>query len=301
MIRIESPPVMGIPAGPVRDMFATLLRNDQALAKMDFATKADIEKLHRLIGQNEVRTERTVTKIVQLTPPPVAQAVDALPVVSGTADEIWTLSAAPLNTAGKPASLQIINNSPGSSSTVHVVNGSGGDPLNYAQINIYGTYVYPAAQMNLGFGGFLNFVTRNLAGTNIQGAFVNGGLIGTTAGAERGDLDFGIYGPHPSGSGNNTPRIIALRAEASGTLSLTVDQDNKWDLGDSVGRWRKGFFGDTVQCGGLDLNFNSSAPWVARLANPSSQIFPGPYGTLAGYMRFFWNAVPVHVPCYVLP
>jgi hypothetical protein len=160
-----------------------------------------------------------------------------------------------------PVSFVVQNDNPGMFSAVNPVTGSAGSPLDYSQININGSYVYPAASANSGFGGFLNFITRNLGGTSVTGAWVNGGMIGTTAGVERGDLDLGICGPFTtgalttpcSGGGTNVPRVIGLRAESDGRLSIAVDVDNTWDLGGppatGFARWRNGYFAGVMTSG----------------------------------------------------
>lgn len=158
-------------------------------------------------------------------------------------------------------SLVAQNDNPGFASAVDATYGTLGSPLNFAQVNISGSYIYPAADSNEGFGGFLNFITRNIAGTAITSAFVNGGLIGTAASTERGTLKLGIYGRSVSGAGANAQRTIGLRAESDTRLVLAVDADNQWDLGAaSTGRWKNAFFAGTVTAG----SFSGAVP-VASL------------------------------------
>lgn len=198
--------------------------------------------------------------------------------------------------------LIVQNDNPGMFSSVNSTYGSTGSPLNFSQININGSYVYPAAAMNNGFGGFLNFITRNLAGTSVQGAFVNGGLIGTTAGAELGDLDLGIYGAaHPgcNGSGINVPRVIGLRTDA-GRLHLAVDCDGDWDIADNTNRFGSGYFRGFLTSAGSQTEVVYPAGFSASAARFSRTSPSGGSGTVraasfvgsttdAGSASFEWN------------
>jgi hypothetical protein len=177
--------------------------------------------------------------------------------------DVLTYQKAPAGTTA--VSLVVQNDTPGMGSVVNPVTGSAGSALNYSQIDINGSFVYPSAQMANGFGGFLNFKTRNLVGATISGAYINGKLIGTTSTAERGALDFAIFGPPAGGVGSNVARTLSMRAESDGRLALAVDSDNKWDIGDTTNRWKNGFFRGTVTAGAF-----SGPIAVAQLNNGTS-------------------------------
>lgn len=298
-VTMESFPVQQIADSNTRTAIDRLQRALQfALSPDGFVTQDDLAALKRLVQTPGPAPSSTTTHATNITQTQTLQETPEIPTVSGDDEQIWTLEVV---AEGLPATLNVINQSPGDTSPVDNVTGSGGDPLSYAQINIYGTYVYPAADENLGFGGFLNFVTRNRAGTKIQGAFINGGLVGTLAGSERGDLDFGIYGHRPGevdgAGGGNIPRLVALREDA-GQLHLVVDADDEWNLGNFSERWKDGFFSGLVQCGGVDLRYNPDNDWALAIGNPSDMLDPGPFAVIATYLKVLLNLTPVYIPLF---
>lgn len=74
----------------------------------------------------------------------------------------------------------------------------------------------------LGAGGVLNFQTLNALGTYINGARINGGLVGTTSGNEQGDLDLIVY--------RNGSAVVplSLRGDFS---AIVADTPSIWSFG----------------------------------------------------------------------
>lgn len=89
-----------------------------------------------------------------------------------------------------------------------------------------------------GAGGTLNFQTPNALGVYINGARINGGLVGVTSGNEQGDLDFVVY--------RNGAAVVplALRGDLSAILADTA---SVWNIGTSSIPYLNAYFSGAGQ------------------------------------------------------
>ena len=84
-----------------------------------------------------------------------------------------------------------------------------------------------------GAGASLVFLNNNSSAAQKTAAYINGGLVVSTAGAEQGLIDFEVF----DGT-NNTNRIIGMQVNASGASgTFAPNTDNYWNLGVSGYRW----------------------------------------------------------------
>ena len=82
-------------------------------------------------------------------------------------------------------------------------------------------------------GGSLVFLNNNTSAVQKTAAYINGGLLSATAGAEQGIIDFEVF----DGT-NNVNRIIGMQVNASGASgTFAPNTDNYWSLGLSGYRW----------------------------------------------------------------
>jgi len=84
-----------------------------------------------------------------------------------------------------------------------------------------------------GAGASLVFLNNNSAAAQKTAAYINGGLVVATAGAEQGLIDFEVF----DGT-NNVNRIINMQVNTGGASgTFAPNTDNYWNLGLSGYRW----------------------------------------------------------------
>ena len=150
-----------------------------------------------------------------------------------------------------------------------------------------------------GAGASLVFLNNNSSAAQKTAAYINGGLVVSTAGAEQGLIDFEVF----DGT-NNANRIIGMQVNTGGTsATFAPNTDNYWNLGLSGYRWSNlyavnanfttGYFSNNVGIGnsapayrlqvntttngndGISVTNNSTGPFAQAFINVNAAGWTG--------------------------
>jgi len=105
-----------------------------------------------------------------------------------------------------------------------------------------------------GAGASLVFLNNNSAAAQKTAAYINGGLVVATAGAEQGLIDFEVF----DGT-NNANRIIAMQVNSGGASgTFAPNTDNYWNFGLSGYRWANIYAVTTASTTGFTLTTDNT-------------------------------------------